>query len=145
MPVARGTSMRIPTKGQFSAPGQINIGTAAFCVNPITGLGVGNAMSMGKLAAQLIQQYADQPDFADRVAKVYSRTARRKFRRIFFTNALVNFFHRHFLKIEPLLSFLLRTKWVQRLLRRNDLLNRPSDRQPATSGTSKLVALSSEK
>ncbi|PHN07056.1 NAD(P)/FAD-dependent oxidoreductase [Flavilitoribacter nigricans] len=119
---SRGTTMELATRVRWSDSNLIYVGAGAFCVNPITGMGVGNAMSMGKLAAELIRDAYEEEDFSQRVTKKYRRAARRKYRNVLLMNRAVNLIQRHFRFVEPILSLLLNTALVKRLLLRNDLL-----------------------
>ena len=121
---AKGTGMLLRSKKRWTDDGLIFIGSGAFCVNPITGLGVGNAMTMGKLAAGAIRDHIDHPFFLKAVSAAYRRSARRKFRRILAINRMVNIIHRQFFLFEPLLSHFLRRTAVRKLLLRNDLLKK---------------------
>lgn len=118
----RGTSILLQTKPRWAEAGLIYIGSGSFCVNPITGLGVGNAMSMGKLAAEQVRELYDQPDFSQRVGPAYRNAALKKYRNILLMNRLVNLIQRNFTFLEPLLALFLNTHLVQRLLLQNDLV-----------------------
>lgn len=118
----RGTSMLLQTKPRWAETGLLYIGSGSFCVNPITGLGVGNAMSMGKLAAEQVRELYHQPDFPQQVGPAYRKAARKKYRNILLMNRLVNLIQRHFTFWETLLAFFLNTSLVQRLLLQNDLV-----------------------
>ncbi|MCB0628110.1 MAG: NAD(P)/FAD-dependent oxidoreductase [Saprospiraceae bacterium] len=118
---SKGTSLTVQSRINWSAPGVIYTGSSAFTTNPITGLGVGNAMSMGKLAAELIRQYHDHPDFIGEVTRRYHKVARKKYRNILLLNRAVNFIQRHFRLLEPALAWGLRLRLVQQSLLKKDL------------------------
>lgn len=117
----KGTSLPLQTLRRWFAPGMIYAGSSAFTTNPITGLGVGNAMSMGKLAAELIRQYHNQPDFVERLGRAYGTAARRKYRNILLMNKTVNLVQRHFRFLEPTMARVLRLPLVQNKLLKKDL------------------------
>jgi flavin-dependent dehydrogenase len=125
----RGTSMLLQTTPRWAERGVLHIGSSAFCVNPITGLGVGNAMSMGKLAAEQIRELYGQPDLSLQIQSAYEKKARKKYRNILLMNRLVNLIQRHFTFFEPLLARLLNTHLVQRLLVQPDLVKSFSRRK----------------
>jgi flavin-dependent dehydrogenase len=118
---ARGTSLSIQSKVNWTGERVIRAGSSAFTTNPITGLGVGNAMSMGKLAAETIRQYHDQADFAEQVIRQYRRSARRKYRNILWLNRAVNFVQGHFRRLEPALALILDLPLIQRSFLKKDL------------------------
>lgn len=119
---AKGTSMLLQSKVQWSGQKTMYVGSGAFCVNPITGLGVGNAMSMGKLAAEQIRAHYPKGDFPEKAITGYRRAGRRKFRNILRLNRLVNLMQRHFGFFEPILSLFLKTKFIQTLLVQTELV-----------------------
>lgn len=119
---ARGTSMLLQSKTQLSKSKILYAGSSAFCVNPITGFGVGNAMSMGKIAAKHIQAYWTHPNFVTQVEKNYRKEVKRRFRNILLMNRLLNLIQRRFSFVEPLLSPFLRSNLIQNLLIRPDFI-----------------------
>lgn len=118
----KGTSMLLRTQSRWTAPDMIYVGNGAFCVNPITGLGVGNAMSMGKLAGETIRDYWEATDFSRKVTQHYRKAASAKYRNVLLMNRTVNLMMRHFTLLEPILAPLLNTPLVRQLLLRNDLV-----------------------
>lgn len=117
----KGTSLPLQSRRRWFTPGMIYAGSSAFTTNPITGLGVGNAMSMGKLAAQLIKEHYSQPDFTEQLGRAYRTAARRKYRNILLMNKAVNLVQRHFRFLEPTMARVLRLPLVQNKLLKKDL------------------------
>lgn len=125
---ARGTTMLLNARRQLSDTRLLYCGARAFCVNPVTGLGVGNAMTMGKMAAQLIREQIGEADLGLIVPDKYRRAVKRRFRTISLLNRIVNLAHRYYRRLEPLLAWVLRTELARKMLLRSDLvksLDRP--------------------
>lgn len=118
----KGTSMRLRTKTRWVAQNMIQIGSGAFCVNPITGLGVGNAMSMGKLVAEQIRDLYAQKDFSQQLIVQYPKSAKKKYRNILLMNRAVNLIQRYFRFFEPVLALLLNRNFVKQLFLEKDLI-----------------------
>lgn len=118
----KGTFMHLQTKVRWAETGVIQVGSSAFCVNPITGLGVGNAMSMGKLAAEKIRDFYMADDVAHQAIAQYQKAAKKKYRSILWMNKIVNLVQAYFPWFEPALAGLLNLSFVQRLLLKQDLV-----------------------
>ncbi|MCB0641923.1 MAG: hypothetical protein KDC44_09800, partial [Phaeodactylibacter sp.] len=100
----------------FSEPGLLKVGAGAVSVNPVTGMGVGNAMTMARIAAEQINRHWQQGRFEAGVEQQYARLVRQRLQPILRFNALLNAFQYKIHWLEPLLSPLLRRRWMQRLL-----------------------------
>lgn len=117
----RGTYMALlGQRLHLAEGGRLFVGSNAYSVNPVTGLGVGNAMSMGQTAGQLIAEHWEQVDFTRRVQAAYPKKVKKRLREVLFFNYLLNQAQRQIAWIEPLLTPVLRSRFVGRLLQRSE-------------------------
>jgi flavin-dependent dehydrogenase len=101
----------------------LNIGAAAFCINPITGAGVGNSMTMARLVTEAITEHLDQPNFVEAVTETYERRTKSSFKSLVKTNIVLNFFMNNLSLFEPFMVFVSKTKSFKNLLLHSNLIN----------------------
>lgn len=119
----KGVHLPITTQHKiFTDKNIIYIGASSFCVNPITGMGVGNAMVMAEEASNLAVDCVAQNDFSDKKLKVYEKAIRKRLRNPLIANYVVNLFFRHLNITAPVLLLLIRTKLIVNLLNKQDFL-----------------------
>ena len=117
----KGTYMLLrKQKIKFSENKILYIGSNALSVNPVTGMGVGNAMTMAKIAAEQVKAHWNGQQFSATLAKQYEHQARKRLKEILRFNALLNYFQYKIHWIEPFLAPILKTKWSQKLLHQSD-------------------------
>jgi flavin-dependent dehydrogenase len=97
----KGATMSLPPweKTVFSTGRTLVVGSSAFSVNPATGFGIGNAMTMARFAAEAIVAHRDRLQEAPRA---YRKLARKGLRPILLFNVLVNLTAAPMLGIGPL-------------------------------------------
>jgi flavin-dependent dehydrogenase len=114
---ARGTYTPITSKYKhFSDRNLVYVGATAFCVNPITGMGVGNAMAMAETAAGEIKNWVKQDSFLAKDTYSYELKARKKLKNVFLLNRAINLFFRNIDFTTPLLLIVLKSKYIIKLL-----------------------------
>lgn len=114
----KGTKVRLKDyKSKYSGQGFLLAGASAICVNPITGTGVGNALRMGKLAADYILENKDNLSGDN---KTYSRRLKKELRSVFILNDISVFLMNHLMSGGVLLRIILRSKFLKGLLHRPD-------------------------
>ncbi|MEL7124058.1 MAG: NAD(P)/FAD-dependent oxidoreductase [Bacteroidota bacterium] len=75
------TFMELPTGKRVCSKGRIYFaGASAGAVNPVTGYGVGHAMTMGKIAAQHISKCISAKDFSTQTLSAYDKAVKKKLR-----------------------------------------------------------------
>lgn len=97
-------------------PNLLIAGANAFSVNPITGLGVGNAMTMGKLAALQIKECFEKDDFSLEHLRNYENEVRKSLASVVRMNRSMNFVQTKLTYLAPLLKLALGNKYMARLL-----------------------------
>ncbi len=123
----RGVHLPISSsKKYFSDPNILYVGTSSFCVNPITGMGIGNAMVMGEVASIEIKNYVSSPNFSPNDTKSYRLKAKKRLRNVFILNAVINFFFRYLKYTTPILMVMVRSKYLQSILSHTELLQNVS-------------------
>jgi menaquinone-9 beta-reductase len=121
---ARGIHTPIASKHKhFSDRNLVYVGGTAFCVNPITGLGIGNAMAMAEIAAGEIKEWIAKDSFTAKDTYSYELKTRKKLRNIFVLNGAINFFFRNLKYTTPILLFVVKSKYIIRLLSTSALVN----------------------
>ena len=119
----KGVHLPITSNYQFfSDRNLIYVGASAFCVNPITGLGVGNALTMGEIAAKEVVKFLKNNDFSEKSTYSYEKAARKKLKNVIRLNAFINFFFRHLKYTTPVLMFFIKSKYFLKLISQADLL-----------------------
>jgi flavin-dependent dehydrogenase len=119
----KGVHLPITTQHKiFTDKNIIYIGASSFCVNPITGMGVGNAMVMAEEASNVAVDCVTQNDFSDKKLRVYEKAIRKRLRNPLIANYVVNLFFRHLNITAPVLLLLIRTKLIVNLLNKQDFL-----------------------
>jgi len=107
----------------FSDRNLVYVGGTAFCVNPITGLGIGNAMAMAEIAAGEIKDWIAKDSFTANDTYSYELKTRKRLRNIFVLNGAINFFFRNLNYTTPILLFIVKSKYIIRLLSTSALVN----------------------
>jgi flavin-dependent dehydrogenase len=129
-------------------PNLLIAGANAFSVNPITGLGVGNAMTMGKLAALQIKACYEEEDFSLAQLSNYQNEARKSLASVVSMNRSMNFVQTKLTLLAPLLKLMLGNKYMHRLLENpyyvrdrynpkmywNALFDKPVKQEPLSNG-----------
>jgi menaquinone-9 beta-reductase len=105
----------------------LNIGEAAFCINPITGAGVGNSMTMARLVTEAIAEHLHDENFAKLVAKDYEKKAKLNFKSLVKTNIALNYFMNNIVLFEPFMAFISKTKSFKNLLLHSNFINHIAD------------------
>lgn len=126
VPLDKGKGVHLPITSNhqfFSDRNLLYVGASAFCVNPITGMGVGNAVTMGELAAKEVQKYIQMNDFSATATASYEKLARQKLKNVIRLNKLINFFFRHLKLTTPVLLLVVRSKSFLNVISRADLLS----------------------
>lgn len=119
----RGVHLPITsTYKYFSDRNLLYVGASSFCVNPITGMGIGNAMIMGEMAAYEIEKYIQADSFKALDTMSYEKLAKKKLKNVFLLNGIINFFFRNLNITTPILLFIIRSRFVGRLLSQTTLL-----------------------
>lgn len=116
-----GTSMQLHRySGPLSGARWLVAGSAAIQVNPITGMGVGNAMRMGEIAAQLlIEQQAEGTSWS---LEAYNTRVRQALRQEIRFSRLVTWLQHRPRWLRPVMHSLSRTKRVRHWLQQPDLV-----------------------
>ncbi len=99
----KGISMHMASPVRFTGDREVRIGSSAFTSNPAVGLGVGNAMSGGRLIARVINDLMGQPNGLAKVPSAYEGQAKTYFRPMLRFNMVANMIHQNFNFFEPLL------------------------------------------
>ena len=97
-------------------------GSNTFSVNPLTGLGVGNAMVMGKLAALQAKACIDQQDFSIKQTVHYQRAVRKRLRNVVIMHHLVNIFQKYAQVFTPILGLSISNKILGVVLQQQDMI-----------------------
>lgn len=121
----QGTSLSLHQwSGPLSGKGWLLAGSAAIQVNPITGMGVGNAMLMGRLAAKHLTHWSRQKDSgpADGIAGAYDREVRKSLRQEIRFSRWVTLLQQHHSWVTPLIRWLGNHPRVQHWLQQPDLV-----------------------
>lgn len=119
----RGTHTPITSKHKhFSDRNLVYVGGTAFCVNPITGMGIGNAMAMAEIAAQEIKGWIANESFMAKDTYSYELKARKRLRNVFVLNGLINMFFRNLALSTPFLLIAVKSKYILKLLSTSSLL-----------------------
>ena len=101
----------------------LNIGASAFCINPITGAGVGNSMTMARFVTQAIAEHLNKENFVEAVTNTYEKKTKSNFKSLVRTNILLNFFINNISFFEPLMVFVSKSKSFKNLMLDSNLLN----------------------
>lgn len=92
----KGTFMPVDNQIAASAKNRlIYTGANVFSVNPVTGLGVGNAMTMGKLAALQAKSCVEKDRFDSEMTQQYDLAVRKRLENIVRLNKTINFIQKH--------------------------------------------------
>ena len=119
----KGVHLPITTQYKiFTAKNIIYLGASSFCVNPITGMGVGNAMVMAEEASKLAVDCVLENNFSERKIKIYERVIKKRLRNPLIANYTVNFFFKNLNVTAPLLLFLVQTKFFMNIFSNQLLL-----------------------
>jgi len=114
---ARGASMVLQDRpGTLWEPALLYAGASAFCVNPVTGLGVGNAMRMGELAAAHILSKPLETLCENRSLAAYSAQVHSALRSELRFSQAVTTLQRKAHWIEPILERTSHWPWLRRKL-----------------------------
>ena len=108
--------------GKITDKNILYLGASSFCVNPITGMGVGNAMVMAEEASNLAIDCVKENNFSDKKLGLYEKLIRKRLRNPLIANYVVNLFFRHLNITAPVLLLLIRTKLIVNLLNKQDFL-----------------------
>jgi len=120
---ARGTHTPITSKYKhFSDRNLVYVGATAFCVNPITGMGIGNAMTMAETAAGEIRNWIKKDSFRAKDTYSYEVKARKRLKNVFLLNRVINLFFRNLDVTTPLLLVVVKSKYIIKLLSSAGLL-----------------------
>jgi flavin-dependent dehydrogenase len=120
---ARGIHTPVASKYKhFSDRNLVYVGGTAFCVNPITGLGIGNAMAMAEIAAGEIKDWIKSDSFLAKDTYSYERKARKRLQNVFILNGTINLFFRNLEVTTPILVVILKSKFIIKLLSTSSLL-----------------------
>lgn len=120
----RGIHIPVASKYKhFSDRNMVYVGGAAFCVNPITGMGIGNAMIMAEIAAGEIAAWIKKDSFLAEHTHSYEIKARKKLRNVFVLNGALNLFFRNLETATPFLLFAVKSKYVIKILSTSSLVN----------------------
>ena len=110
----KGTSIMLPSAWpQFSGDGFLLVGDTASSINPVTGYGVGHAMTQGRFAAEIaVQSLLNENTTAD-FLRQYDREIKKTMGREImlgrvFTTVTV---------LIPVLDKLIALKWIQKFMR----------------------------
>ena len=102
----------------------LNIGSSAITVNPITGLGVGNAMTMARHAADAIAENLEKKNKSKMVAKFYQTRVKKSLKPILRTNSIANFLSKRNVLINILLFMGSKTKFGKSYLSDHGILSK---------------------
>jgi flavin-dependent dehydrogenase len=120
----RGIHTPIASKYKhFSDRNLVYVGGTAFCVNPITGMGIGNAMAMAEIAAGEIQSWIKEDRFLAKDTFSYEQKARKKLRNVIVLNTVINLFFSKLDTMTPILLVLVKWRFIVKLLSTSSLLN----------------------
>lgn len=120
----KGTFMPMYSKIEQCADNHLMmIGANVFSVNPVTGLGVGNAMTMGMLAAEQAKQCVALQNFSSNQTKHYEKAIKKRLAKISQLNNIINFIQKHPHVFGSLIGLSLRNPLLKQLLNRSDLIN----------------------
>ena len=119
----RGIHTPIASKHKhFSDRNLVYVGGTAFCVNPITGMGIGNAMAMAEIAAGEIKEWLVKDSFLSKDTYSYEVKARKRLRNVFLLNGVINLFFRNLAFSTPVLLVVVKSKYILKLLSTSSLL-----------------------
>lgn len=111
------TAMTLSTaRRSYSVERCLLAGSAAGSVNPVTGFGVGHAMSMGKLAAEQAALALETDDYSASFLKAYDRKVRKKLGREIFLSHLVTHLQKHIDVLEPIIYLMSRGRVLSDIL-----------------------------
>ena len=103
----KGVHLALNAKNEnYADRNLIYVGASAVCVNPITGMGIGNAMAMAEIAAHEIQQYVQRNDFSAKALDSYAKKVKGRLRNVVLLSRLATFFFRHLKFFGPFMFFL---------------------------------------
>lgn len=119
----KGVHLPITTSYKmFSDRNIMYMGASSFCVNPITGMGVGNAMIMGEEASNNAIQCLQEQNYSSKATERYATVAKSRLRNELIANKVVNFFFKHLRIAAPLAILLIKSKMFLKLFSKQDFL-----------------------
>lgn len=124
----KGTYLPIQNRLDFQVtPRKLQCGAGLLSVNTATGMGVGNAMVMGKRTAEHAAQCLADQVFSIRRHQKLRHQLRLDLRSILWYNRLLNFFQVHIERFLPILFWLFQLPYFHRMLQHTDFLSRLHD------------------
>ena len=102
----KGTFLQLGKRLPYVEDHLIRAGSAVGSVNPITGYGVGHAMTMGREAARMVHQAMQQQSFTQEALSPYEQRVRNALRDEMRLSRLVTYFHRQVRWLEPMIYWL---------------------------------------
>ena len=106
----------------YSDRNLIYVGASAVCVNPITGMGIGNAMAMAEIAAYEIRGYIRQDDFSAKALNSYAIKVKARIKNVVLLSRISTFFFRNLKLFGPFLFVLGNTQLFIRIASRSELI-----------------------
>lgn len=121
----KGTFMAVQNHlPDYTSDRVIPIGARLITVNTASGMGVGNAMTMGKLTALHIQGCLENKSFTREAHQALHRQIHKSLKNILLLNRLLNFLQAHNRLMEPFTAFLLRLPLVNKILHDPQLVHK---------------------
>lgn len=118
----KGTFLHLGNRQAYAEDHLLRAGSAVGSVNPITGYGVGHAMTMGREAARMTVQALSAKAFLAEDLAPYEQTMRQLLRDEMRLSSLVSFFHRHVGWLEPIISWLGKRQHLEEKLADRDFV-----------------------
>lgn len=123
--VAKAKGIHTPIASQhkyFSERNIMYVGATAFCINPITGMGIGNSMAMAETAAAEIKELCLKNSFTAQDTYGYELRAKKRLKNVFVLNSLINLFFRNLKYTTPILLFIVKSRFFVKVLSTSSLL-----------------------
>ncbi|MEM1218501.1 MAG: NAD(P)/FAD-dependent oxidoreductase [Bacteroidota bacterium] len=102
----KGTFLQLGKRLPYAEDHLLRAGAAVGSVNPITGYGVGHAMTMGREAAQMALLAMQKQAFSQKALAPYEESVRSTLRDEMRLSRLVTYFHRQVRWLEPMIYWL---------------------------------------
>lgn len=122
------TAMNLSTAHRSYVQDHIIIaGSAAGSVNPVTGFGVGHAMTMGRLAAEQAVEALEKKDFSHAFLKAYEKEVKSKLKKEIWVSHAITRLQKQIDLLEPLIFLMSRGNALANILSDKDLVNNISN------------------
>jgi flavin-dependent dehydrogenase len=119
----RTTAMELSTAPRQYAKDRILLaGSAAGSVNPVTGFGVGHAMTMGMLAAQQATEALKRGDFSYGLLRGYEKKVKSKLKKEIWISHTITRLQKQIDLLEPLIFLMSKGKALANILSDKDLV-----------------------